>query len=119
MIREEFTQGFVCACSSIYSAHHEDTIVIEALESCGVTTLKDMQENNVDEYDIEILSPLFKELKRRKKMSRRGRALLKPNKSFKPDRPSLPTCESVKECVVHPYLCKYLINDKCSRSPAA
>lgn len=68
-----FQQGFACAISSIVKAHGENTMCEEALVAAGLTTKKKLQSFGVDEYDIEILTPLLKEIARTEKWNKRNK----------------------------------------------
>lgn len=63
-MKSEFQQGYACAISSIVSTHGECTATREALVAGGLTTVEKMRDAGVDEYDIEILKPLLKGLKK-------------------------------------------------------
>lgn len=59
----EFVQGYACAVSCIVQGHGINTAVREALEACGLTTMKKLKDAGVVEYDLEILKPLITEIK--------------------------------------------------------
>lgn len=67
-LTERFVQGYACAISSCVSSHGDDAAYREALQACGLTSVKALKRFKVDPYDIEILTPLVEELERREKL---------------------------------------------------
>ncbi len=65
-VHNEFEQGYACAISCIVKTHGASTETREALEAAGLTTEQKMLDVGIDEYDIEILQPLLKEIALRK-----------------------------------------------------
>jgi hypothetical protein len=63
----KFTQGFVAACAITMRNHGCDTIVADTLACCGPVSKANYRKLGVDEFDIEILSPIIKEIKRKQK----------------------------------------------------
>lgn len=57
--RSEFMQGFACAVSSLVKGHGPSTESSELVGQIG--TYAEAKAYGVDEYDLEILKPLFKE----------------------------------------------------------
>jgi len=58
-----FTQGYCCAVANIMRTHDEETIAIDVLVA-GASE-KDAKESGVDERDMEVLRPLWKEIRRK------------------------------------------------------
>lgn len=62
-----FTQGYMCACSTIVQEHGSETEVIDALKGM-YSSVDDLRSLEVEEYDLEVLLPLFKEIDRKRSM---------------------------------------------------
>ena len=63
----KFTQGFVTACATTLRNHGCDTIVADTLVCCGPVSVDQYRRLGVDEYDIDILRPVIKEIQRKKR----------------------------------------------------
>lgn len=63
---DRFVCGYVAACADMLSMHHNDTEVRDCLENIFKST-KDLKEKGVDDYDIELLKPIIKEILRKRK----------------------------------------------------
>lgn len=63
----KWIQGYACAIATLVSSHGENTGERDALSAAGLTSIKALKAAKVDEYDIKILKPLIKELKRERK----------------------------------------------------
>ena len=63
----EFKRGFIVgvgiACSTIQSAHDQPTAISEALLACNLDH-RELKAAGLDDYDLEILRPVFKELRK-------------------------------------------------------
>jgi hypothetical protein len=88
---DEFTQGFACACATMLHAHGESTMVRDCY-ICNFRTVEQLRRAGVDDYDIQILKPIIKEIQERRARRLKEPASKVANKSFKPDPPSLQTC---------------------------
>ena len=66
-----FIQGYCCAVASIMRTHGDDVIACDVLAE-GVS-LEDVKLADVDEYDMEVLDPLFTEIERKRNLSRKRR----------------------------------------------
>lgn len=55
----DFVRGFVCACSVMLKNHGNDTEVEEVFSGI-YTSRKQLLDDGVDSYDIEILEPIIK-----------------------------------------------------------
>jgi hypothetical protein len=64
-MKDEFTQGFICACAVTLRNHGCDTIVADTLICCGPVSVDRYRRLGVDEYDIDALLPIIKEAKRK------------------------------------------------------
>ncbi len=60
-----WSQGFAAACAITLSNHGCDTIVEDTFR-CNFMDEPTMRRRGVDEYDIEILKPIIKEIKRKR-----------------------------------------------------
>lgn len=56
-----FALGVGMACSIIQKAHDEPTACAEALRACGLNRRK-LKAAGMEEYDLKILRPVFREL---------------------------------------------------------
>ena len=65
----EFNRGYMIAVSNIMNLHGEDTIARNVLEQLGATKA-DMERMGFDDYDLDQLRPLFREMARRDKLAR-------------------------------------------------
>ncbi len=59
-----FSAGFAAACAITQMNHGCDTIVEDTLR-CNFMDEAEMRRRGVDDYDIEILKPIIKEIKRK------------------------------------------------------
>lgn len=59
-----FSAGFAAACAIILSQHGEDSIVEDCFK-CNFMDEATMRRHGVDEFDIQILKPIIKEIKRK------------------------------------------------------
>jgi hypothetical protein len=62
-----FAHGIAVACSTMFGTWGEDVAVEEILTGAGLTTRAKMKKLGVDDYDLEILAPIFKNLRRKKR----------------------------------------------------
>jgi len=67
----KFTQGFVAACAATLRNHGCDTIVAETLVCYGPVSVVQYRKLGVEEYDIDILRPVIKEIQRKKYKERK------------------------------------------------
>lgn len=65
----EFLKGFICACAVTQRNHRCDSIVEDTLV-CGFESLEKLVAAGVDQYDIDILMPIIKEIERKRKLIR-------------------------------------------------
>ena len=63
----KWIQGYACAVATIVQITGGNTNEREALEAAGLDSVKILRKNKVDPFDIKNLSPLIKEIKRKKK----------------------------------------------------
>lgn len=67
--REKYwSQGFIAACAITLKNHGCDTIVEDTLK-CNFMDESMMRRRGVDEYDIKILKPIIKEIKRKQNIN--------------------------------------------------
>ena len=64
--KKAFNQGFACACATMMREHDEPTMVEDCYKS-NFMNLKQLKQNKVDPFDIEILKPIIKEIERKNK----------------------------------------------------
>lgn len=64
---DRFVCGYVAACTDMLSIHHNNTEVRDCLEIV-FKSVKDLKEKGVEEYDIEILKPIIREILRKRKL---------------------------------------------------
>jgi hypothetical protein len=57
-----FAWGVAVSCSAIQSTHDQPRMISEALGAAGLTTRRKMKRYGVEDYDLDILQPVFKEL---------------------------------------------------------
>ena len=65
----DFTKGYFCACAVAMRQHGDDGTVYDLVAE-NFTSLKALRADGVDEYDIEILMPIFKEIERKRKLTK-------------------------------------------------
>ena len=58
-LNTDFNHGMIIAASHVMSGHGQDTIAKEILAMAGITTVENLREAGMEDYDIDILSPLF------------------------------------------------------------
>jgi len=61
----DFVKGYTCAVATLIRAHSADTEATDVLACCSYS-LKQYREMGVDEYDLEVLKPIIKEIARRR-----------------------------------------------------
>lgn len=66
-LQKGFYQGFACACAITLKNHGEDTIVEDTFK-CNFMTIEAMKKADVDDFDIEILAPIVREIQRKLKL---------------------------------------------------
>lgn len=59
--------GMALACSIVQRSFDQPTIVEEVLGAAGLTTPAQLRAAGVDDYDINILSPIMKTMRERRK----------------------------------------------------
>lgn len=65
MIRgKQFVQGYVCAVASIVSVDGPCVRTEETLKNCGIKSIKDLRDHDVDENDIQTLRPMIRSMQR-------------------------------------------------------
>ena len=64
----EWEKGFVAACAITLRNHGCDTIVEDTL-CCNFLSINEMEKIGIDEFDIEILKPIVKEIERKRSLS--------------------------------------------------
>lgn len=62
-----FAQGIAVACSTLVGSFGEEVSVEEILVGAGLDTRAKMKRLGVDGYDMDILKPVFKTLRERKR----------------------------------------------------
>lgn len=62
-----FMQGYMCACAVMLSEHGEDTMVEDCVRG-NFKSIQDLMKHKVDQHDIEILEPIFKEIERKRNL---------------------------------------------------
>lgn len=67
-VDKAWCQGFAAACAITLTNHGCDTIVEDTLR-CNFMDEAAMRRRGVDEYDIEILKPIIKEIKRKQSLN--------------------------------------------------
>lgn len=63
-----FTQGYVCACAVMIKDHGNYTEVEDALKGI-YRSVDDLMRYEIDEYDMEVLMPCFKEIDRKRNIN--------------------------------------------------
>lgn len=63
-----FVQGYICACAVMLQEHDQPTMVEDCLRG-NYTSLEDLKRHAVDEHDIEVLMPCFKEIERKRALA--------------------------------------------------
>lgn len=61
-----FVQGYFCACSTMVQQHGNSTEVEDCVKG-EFKSVEDLKRHGVDEFDIKILTPTFKEIIRKNK----------------------------------------------------
>ena len=64
-----FTQGYICACAVMIQEHGISTEVEDALKGI-YQSVEDLRRHEVDEHDIEVLMPCFKEVERKRVLAK-------------------------------------------------
>ena len=59
---KHFIQGACCAVASMVYALGSSTQSREALEACGIRSIKDMRRHDVCDYDIDLLRECIREI---------------------------------------------------------
>jgi hypothetical protein len=62
-----FAQGIAVACSTLVGTWGEEVAAEEILSGAGLRTRASMKRLGVDDYDLDILKPVFKTLRQRGK----------------------------------------------------
>lgn len=57
-----FDQGYACAIACIVKSHGGGTEAKEALKANGMTSVEKLKKSRIDSYDIEVLTPLIREI---------------------------------------------------------
>lgn len=65
-LQKGFYQGFACACAITLKNHGENTIVKDTF-MCNFMSVATMKKAGVDDFDIELLTPIVKEIERKQK----------------------------------------------------
>lgn len=65
-----FAHGIAVACSTMYGTWGESVAVEEILSGAGLETRAKMKALGVDDYDLDILRPVFKTLRESRKWAR-------------------------------------------------
>jgi hypothetical protein len=65
--QQGFAQGIAVACSTMFGTWGEEVAVEEILSGAGLDTRAKMKALGVDDYDIDILKPVFKTLRDRRR----------------------------------------------------
>lgn len=64
-----FAAGVAVACSTFVGPHGEHPGITEVLVACNFDTRQKLKRLGVDDYDLNILSPVFAELRRDKTLT--------------------------------------------------
>lgn len=64
-----FAQGIAVACSTLFNVWGEEVACEEIMVGAGLDTRAKMKALGVDDYDLDILKPIFKTLRRNKRRS--------------------------------------------------
>lgn len=64
-----FASGIAVACSTMFGIWGEEVAVREILGGANLTTRAKMKAHGVDDYDLDILDPIFKALRNEKRRS--------------------------------------------------
>ena len=62
-----FDQGYMCALATMQREHDQPTMVEDALKG-NFLTVKEMRSRGIDEFDIDVLEPIVKEVERKRKL---------------------------------------------------
>lgn len=65
MWQKTFSIGYACACANIIRTHGQETIAEDCFRE-NFMSIKTMRSIGVDEEDIKILTPIVKEIERKK-----------------------------------------------------
>ncbi len=60
-----FSIGYACACATMMQEHDQPTMVEDCF-GCNFMDIETMRKIGVDEHDIEILTPIVKEIERKR-----------------------------------------------------
>ncbi len=63
----KFSQGFACALATVFRYCKQDVYIMEALET-NFMTITDMRAKGVDQYDIETLKPIVKQIQKKQRI---------------------------------------------------
>lgn len=66
----KFSQGYACACAVMLKGHGQDTAVEDTFRA-NFMSVDTMKKLGVDQYDIDILSPVVKECERKSKLDKK------------------------------------------------
>lgn len=69
-----FATGIAVACSTMVNIWGEEVAAEEILSGAGLTTRAKMKALGVDDYDLDILRPVFKTIRARRPPRTRGTA---------------------------------------------
>lgn len=64
---KDFSKGYACACAVLMRLHRESTLVEHMLKE-NFMSIRQMRSAGVDEYDIDLLKPVVKEIERKRKV---------------------------------------------------
>jgi hypothetical protein len=62
-----FSHGYFCACATMLRQHGESSIVEDCVRE-NFMDIETMRKIGVDEFDIEVLEPIVKEIERRRNL---------------------------------------------------
>jgi hypothetical protein len=65
--KKYFNRGFAAACAIALINHRDETVVRHMFE-CNYMSIPTMRRSGVDEFDINTLRPIIKEINRRNKL---------------------------------------------------
>lgn len=60
-----FMQGYFCACAVMLMEHGESTMIEDCVKG-NFKSIDDLKKHGVNEHDIEILTPIFNEIIRKR-----------------------------------------------------
>ena len=69
MWEKTFSIGYACACANMMRDHDQPTMVEDCF-GANFMDIETMKAIGVDEFDIEVLKPIVKEIERKRNLSK-------------------------------------------------